>query len=110
MGTSQDLVPTNRPYGERQNIVAQMQAANVPTSSEGGGATSPPRSPQASPPVQAPRPSSPPVEQFDVLAGRQPDPSFQAIPQRQVMFQQIRDSDNQVMQAIAQRIAEYRNG
>jgi hypothetical protein len=45
-----------------------------------------------------------------VLADRQPDPNFQPVSQRQVAFEQIRQSPNLVMQAIAERMQGYQEG
>ena len=85
MGTSQDLVPTGQPYGERKATVAAMKSANVPLSSgSGGGQAVPPTgSPQpvgASPTAPAPPVSGQSLEGFDVFAGREPDPQFQSNP------------------------------
>ena len=114
MVSSQDLVPVDLPYGSRQQTVAQMQAADIPVSSEGGGGIP---APLGTPGVASPSPVAPaaPVSRaglndFDALSNRQPTPNFQAVPQRQVMFEQVRQSDNRVMQAIAERMVGYREG
>jgi hypothetical protein len=71
--TSQDLVPTNQPYGNRQENVAAMQQGGVPTST-----TPPPPPGQPSPggggpPALLPGgPSSPPMSGLDLLRGHTP--------------------------------------
>ncbi len=109
MPSSQDLVPTNQPYGERQRTVAGMQAANVPLSSEGGGSDV--LAPSATPsPRGVAAPATAELQSFDVLAGREPTPDFQPIAPRQVAFERIRQSPNRVMQAIAERMDGYKEG
>jgi len=109
MASSQDLVPTDQPYGERQRTVAGMQAANVPLSSEGGGGNVlAPSAPATPTPTRATAPAE--LQSFDVLAGREPTPDFQPIQPRQVAFAQIRQSPNRVMQAIAERMDGYKEG
>ena len=113
MASSQDLVPTNLPYGSRQQTVAQMQAADIPVSSAGGGrGSSSAVSTGASPSPVAPAApvSRADLSNFDALANRAPTPNFQPVPQRQVMFERVRNSDNRVMQAIAERMVGYREG
>ena len=110
--TSQDLVPKGLEQGGRQQIVQQMQAADVPLSSEGGGgAVLPPGSAAAAPAAASATPvSRGDLAGFDVFANREPTPGFQATPQRQVMFEKVRQSDNLVMQSIFQRMAGYKDG
>jgi len=111
--TSEDLVPKGLPQGGRQQIVQQMQEADVPLSSEGGGSNAlAPSSNAASPGPLAPAPpvSRQDLSSFDALANRQPTEGFQATPQRQVMFEKVRQSDNLVMQSIFQRMAGYKEG
>ena len=85
----------------------------MPLSSEGGGGTALPLTPTAvSPSAVAP---AAPVSRsglaaFDVFSNREPDPGFQATPQRQVMFEKVRQSDNLVMQSIFRRMAGYKEG
>ena len=113
MATSQDLVPTGLPYGSRQRTVAAMDAADIPlSSSEGGGGTTPlvPTGAPPGPVAPAAPVSRANLQNFDALSNRQPTPNFQAVPQRQVMFEQVRQSDNRVMQAIAERMVGYREG
>ncbi len=83
MGTSQDLVPTDLPYGSRQQSVAAMKAADVPLSSEvGGGSTALVGSAAASPAVVAPASpvSRPDLANFDVFQNREPTEGFQDNP------------------------------
>jgi len=110
MVSSQDLVPTGQPYGSRKDTVAAMQAANVPTSSEGAGG------PVAAPATAStPAPSTfsmppPSLDNFDVLAARQPTPDFTPPAARQVLKERVRQSDNQVLQSIFQRMTGYKDG
>lgn len=115
MPTSQDLVPTGREYGARQQTVQQMRAAGLPLSSEGGG----PKPPGAGGAELAPRPAAPPapgpqtaqqIAQFDVLAERQPEEVLSTAPPRQVAFERVRQSDNGVLQSIFERMQGYREG
>ena len=113
MATTQDLVPTGLPHGSRQETVSRMKAANVPLSSEGGGGTvSPPVTAAASPTATLPAApvSREGLANFDVFANRVPTPAFQGVPQRQVMFEQVRQSSNQVMQSIFERMVGYKEG
>lgn len=112
MASSQDLVPTGLPYGERQKVVAQMQAADVPTSSEGGGGPVPALA-SAPPPSAAPAPiprRGPDLSGYDALANATPTPNYQPVPRRQVMYEQVRQSNNQVMQQIFERMDGYKEG
>lgn len=117
MATSQDMVPTGQPYGARKANVAAMQAAGVPLSSEGGAPPAAAASPAPSPaPAGGVRPAppqpagAPPPDlgSFDVFANRQPNPNFVSAPPRQVAFQQVRDSQNRVMQEIFSRMDGYK--
>ena len=111
MATSQDLVPVGQEQGARQRNVAAMKAAGVPLSSEGGGDQgSPSPTIGAGPPPRVP---AAPVNrgdlsQFDVFQAREPTEGFTATPQRQVMFEQVRQSPNQVMQSIFNRMRGYK--
>jgi hypothetical protein len=80
--TSQDLVPKGLPQGSRQQIVQQMQEANVPLSSEGGGVGPTPSTAAVSPAAAG---SAAPVSRqglsnFDVFQNREPTPDFQGNP------------------------------
>ncbi len=110
--TSEDLVPKGLPQGSRQQIRQQMQEANVPLSSEGGGGTTLPPGAAAAPSAVAPAApvSRAGLEGFDVFSNREPTPGFQATPQREVLFEKVRQSDNLVMQSIFQRMAGYKEG
>lgn len=74
--TSQDLVPNDQPYGSRQQTLAGMQQAGLPASSTSSAGGSAPIAPGAPPPATAP-PAGLPAN-FDVFAGRTPDPSVAA--------------------------------
>jgi len=82
MATSQDLVPTNQPYGSRQQTVAAMEAADVPLSSEVGGGESLSGSVAASPAAVAPANpvSRQDLANFDVFQNREPTEGFQDNP------------------------------
>jgi len=68
--SSQSLVPKDRPYGERKQLVEQMQRAGVPLAPGEGGPQPGVGDPAASPPG---RPTSSAVPQgFDVFDGREP--------------------------------------
>ena len=111
--SSEDLVPKGLPYGSRQDTVAQMKAANVPLSSASGGGA-PPGPASAVSPAAAPAPAAPVsragLAGFDVLANREPTPQFQATPPRQVMYEQVRQSANPVLQSIFERMDGYKEG
>jgi hypothetical protein len=113
MASHEDLVPTGLPYGSRKDTVAQMKAADVPLGSAGSGAV-PSGSTAAVSPAAAPAPAAPVsragLAGYDVLANREPTPQFQATPPRQVMFEQVRQSQNAVMQSIYSRMAGYKEG
>ncbi len=110
--TSEDLVPKGLPQGSRQQIRKQMQEADVPLSSEGGGGAA--LSPGAAVSPAAVAPAAPvsraDLAGFDVFSNREPTPGFQGTPQREVMFEKVRQSDNLVMQSIFQRMAGYKEG
>ena len=112
MPTSQDLVPTGLPYGSRASTVARMQQAGVPLSSEGGGQPPPVAAGGAAPTPVAPAApvSRAGLESFDALATRAPTPGFAATPPKELLFEQVRQSGNQVMRAIFERIPGYKEG
>ncbi len=82
MGTSQDLVPTGLPYGSRGATVAQMQAADIPLSSENAQSDGirgipAPGSPAGPTPVAPAGPvSRGGLDQFDALTNRAPTADF----------------------------------
>ena len=115
MATSQDLVPRGQEYGERQQNVAQMRAAGVPTSSAGAApdqATAGGGQRVPGPQATGPSPAAPPVNMasFDVFANRQPSENYQQPAPREVAYAQVRNSDNAVMQSIASRMSGYLEG
>jgi hypothetical protein len=114
MASSQDLVPTNLPYGSRQQTVAQMQAADIPlNSADGGGGGSPP----APPAVASPSPVAPatPVSRaglqgFDALANRQPTPNFDpsaASDPVEVLRAHIESSPNESLRYYFARVGDF---
>ncbi len=111
MATSEPLVPTNLPYGERQQVRAQMQEAGVPLSPVEGQA------PFAEAALTAPPQASPTtadeVARFDALANRQPTvpPAGRPGPGPIEQYKaQAAASGNEIAMAVAQRIAKYLPG
>ncbi len=113
MTSSQDLVPTDLPYGSRQETVARMQAANVPLASEGGGGTvAPVGSAAASPPAVSPATpvSRETLSSFDALPNREPTEGFQSNPALDpaAMFQaKLAESPNTALQYYFGRYQDF---
>lgn len=111
MASSEDLIPKGLPQGSRQENVAAFRAAGLPVGSQ-----------QATPePVAAvpPAPGAPPVgptiparqqmQAFDVFADREPNPT--PAPQgRDIIFEQVRQSGNLILQDIFSRMSGYKDG
>lgn len=104
---TQDLVPDDQPYGSRQDNVAGLKQAGLPVSSDGVGSGSPIGGTTASAPGPAPA-GGPGLDSFDALANREPTPEFTPAPRRQVLYERVRQSDNQILQSIFQRMDGYR--
>ena len=108
--TSEDLVPTGLPHGERQNVEQRMALAGLPVSSETAGG--PPPSPVASPmpavagPIARGGGGLPP--NFDVFANR--DPTGRSTPSIQVMRAQVEASPNAVLRDLFARIPGFLEG
>ena len=114
MATSQDLVPTNQPYGQRQETVAARQQAGVPLSSQ--GAVSPFEGLDvAAQPLRRARPD------YDALLETEPPPPPLAppalVPQQGVVspreitdrfLERARLSENSFDRAVATRLAALR--
>ncbi len=110
--TSEDLVPKGLPQGSRQQIRKQMQEADVPLSSEGGGGAA--LSPGAAAAPAAAAPAAPvsrtDLAGFDVFANREPNPDFQANPGLDpvAMFEaRLADSQNTALQYYFGRIQDF---
>lgn len=103
MPTSEPYVPSNLPYGERQNTVAAMEQAGVPlrpgaatAGADRGGAGASPR-PSSGPAAAAP------ASGLDLLAGRTPgDFQFLADPDAQTPDAQPAGQSDSPLQALAQ--------
>ena len=111
MATSEPLVPTNLPYGERQQVRAQMQEAGVPLSPVEGQA------PFAEAALTAPPQASPTtadeVARFDALANRAPTMPIGAGPTitpTERYRQAAAQSGNPIAIAISDLIDEYLPG
>jgi len=73
MTTSQDLVPTNQPYGNRQENVAAMQAGGIPTSTTPPPPPGqPPQGPGGPPALLPGGGGGPPMSGLDLLRGHTP--------------------------------------
>lgn len=108
MPTSQDLVPNDLPYGERQKVSTGMELAGIPRSSS---ASVPPSPVAPSPPVPRQRA----VGGFDALANREPPNPFGAPdgPQEttsESSLARLRESPNAMIREIANLLPEYLRG
>ena len=116
MATSQDLVPTGQPFGDRQQNVAAMELANVPTSSE--GAAAPPVGGGGPPPVlpgpgAVPPAAAPDLSGFDVFSGREATPRApgEPVPQQGSIFRaQLATTQNQVMRDTFKHVSRFLEG
>lgn len=111
---SEELVPKDRPYGERKKIKAQMRAGNIPTEVQTGGAQLPAMS-TGSPPSA--RPSSPGIPpNYDVFANRQPtEAQFPVVERPPVttggaMAQIANTAANPFIREFATRLVQLRRG
>ena len=101
---TEDLVPTGLPQGGRQQVKAGLQAADLPLDSETAPGLGPPTSAPAAPTAAVPARQQ--LQNFDVFADRTPNP--QAAPAgRDVIFEQVRGSNNAVLQDIFTRMSGY---
>jgi hypothetical protein len=117
--TSQDLVPTGQPHGDRQRNVAAMELANVPTSSEGaaappvGGGGSFPPGPLPGGGPGLPTAAPPDLAGFDVFAGRDPTATAPGVvPQQQASRFRAgaATTTNQVMRDTLRYVDRYMEG
>ena len=113
MASNEDLVPKGLPQGSRQETEAAMQAAGLPLGSQGAAPepipAPPPAGPAGAPPVGATVPARQQMQGFDVFADRAPNPV--APPSsRDVIFEQVRQSGNAVLQDIFARMPGFKEG
>lgn len=107
--TSQDLVPNDQPYGNRQETLAGMQQAGLPTEAGVGG-------PAAAPtPSGGPVPSPPPAglpANFDVFAGRTPpeQPYASPPPAQDVFRARAEQGPNEVLRDVLTILPKYMEG
>ena len=102
---TEDLVPRGLPQGGRQQVEAGLRAAELPTDSETAGVAPAP----VAPPAVGQVPARQQLQSFDVFADRTPNP-VAAPPAREVIFEQVRRSDNAVLQDIFGRMSGYKEG
>ena len=112
MASTEDLVPKGLPQGSRQENVAAFKAAGLPVGSQQAAPESvagPPPAPAGAPPIGPTVPARQSMQGFDVFSDREPNPI--AAPQgRDIIFQQVRDSGNLVLQDIFSRMSGYKEG
>ena len=109
MASSEDLVFKGLPQGSRQENVAAFRAADLPVGSEQAApetVAGPPGAPAAAPPIGPTVPARQSMAGFDVFAGREPNP-VAAPAGRDVIFEQVRNSGNAVLQDIFSRMSGY---
>ena len=119
MATSQDLVPTGQPHGDRQRNVDAMELANVPLSSEGaaappvggGGSFQPGPLPGGGAGLPTAAPSD--LAGFDVFSGREATPRApgEPVPQQGSVFRaQLATTQNQVMRDNFRHVSRFLEG
>ena len=120
MATSQDLVPTGQPFGDRQRNVAAMELANVPLSSQGGpvappvGGGGPQPAPVLPGPGAVPPAAAPDLSGFDVFSGREATPRGPGVPVPAQQGSRFRagaaTTQNQVMIDTLKHVDRYLEG
>ena len=113
MASSEDLIPKGLPQGSRQENVAAFRAAGLPVGSSQAApdpalADAPLPPPADAPPVGPTTPARQQLQGFDVFAGREPNPT-PAPPGRDVIFEQVRQSGNAVLQDIYSRVPGFKD-
>ena len=109
--TTDDLVPTGLPHGERQNAEEGMRAAGLPKASDRGPEPSP-GAPIAAPPQAQPQTAAQ-TQAFDALTGTAPPrtvgqpappnaPSF-----RDRLAQRAVEMNNQILAEVAALLPKY---
>ena len=109
MASSEDLVPKGLPQGSRQENVAAFKAAGLPVGSQQAAPepiAGPPPAPAGAPPIGPTVPARQQLQGFDVFSDREPNPTA-APPSRDVIFEQVRQSGNAVLQDIFSRMSGY---
>ncbi len=107
MATSEDLVPNDAPYGERQKTVAGMQLAGIPT----GSTPAEPALPPPPAPAPAPAPRRPgQAAGYDALTNRQPSTPYGVQPAGATPVDplaRLRESPNRIIREIADLMPDY---
>ena len=103
---TEDLVPRGLPQGGRQQVEAGLAAADLPTDSETLG-QGPGPAPGVPPVGQVPARTQ--LNSFDVFNNRAPNPVAPP-PSRDVIFEQVRNSPNVVLQDIFSRMKGFKDG
>lgn len=110
MASKEDLIPKGLPQGSRQENVAAFRAAGLPVGSEQAApdepVVGPPGAPAGAPPIGPTVPARQAMQNFDVFAGREPNP-IAAPAGRDVIFEQVRNSGNAVLQDIFSRMSGF---
>ena len=110
MASSEDLIPKGLPQGSRQENVAAFRAAGLPVGSEQAApdqpVAGPPPAPAGAPPVGPTIPARQSMQGFDVYNDRTPNP-IAAPAGRDVIFEQVRQSGNAVLQDIFSRMPGF---
>ena len=110
MASSEDLIPKGLPQGSRQENVAAFKAAGLPVGSQQAApdsAVAPLPSPADAPPVGPTTPARQQLQGFDVFADREPT-TPPAPSRRDILFEQVRRSDNVVLQDIYSRVPGFK--
>ena len=112
MASTEDLIPKGLPQGSRQENVAAFKAAGLPVGSEQAapvqGLGPPTGAPAAAPPIGPTVPARQSMQGFDVFNDRAPNP-IAAPARRDVIFEQVRRSDNVVLQDIYSRVPGFKD-
>lgn len=110
MTSSESLVPTGRPYGERQQIKADMQQAGLPLSPPAGGAPSRPGARRIAPTPGAPLAAGPALldaatpDDFPFLADQPAAPELPADQPASVMGALGASAQSTFAQAVVARL------
>ena len=114
MASSEDLIPKGLSQGSRQENVAAFRAAGLPVGSSQAApdpalADASLPSPADAPPVGPTTPARQQLQGFDVFSDRTPNP-IQAPQGRDIIFEQVRQSGNLILQDIFSRMSGYKEG
>ncbi len=111
MASTEDLIPKGLPQGSRQENVAAFKAAGLPVGSQQAApepVAGPPGTPAGAPPIGPTVPARQSMQGFDVFNDRTPNP-IAAPARRDVIFEQVRRSDNVVLQDIYSRVPGFKD-